>query len=456
MTAGKAPEMQDDAPVPLPLRVPRALWTRITAVVATLAALVLAHPALAQPSATPPAAPPAAPSAALPAALPAAPPASPAPPAIRVLLPDPDNLQYLAFWVARGAGYFDAEGVPLELVVADQPIQVSARMVAGAAPVAVLPPPVYLQLIADRYPLRLVANLLRNDPIDLVVRRSVFEQRHMDAKAPLRDRLLSLHGLRVGVAPGPPARLRALFASVGLDADRELTLVIRRGPDQNDAFARDECDALYAHTPYLEKALDDEDAVMLVNQSAGEVPALAMRQIHALVVHRDFLAAQPGAVEALVRAIARAETLVRTDAAATEDAVMRALPSLDRRHVRTLLGLYRAAVPAVPDVSVEGLAPALALFPASRRAPSLDGIPLAEFVAEHVRAARATAATAAEPLAPSMPASGRRGPDRGLAVALALAVFGAVGLGLFVAARLVRRARCARRARSARGPTRRP
>jgi ABC-type nitrate/sulfonate/bicarbonate transport system substrate-binding protein len=302
-------------------------------------------------------------------------------PSVRVLLPDSDNLQYLAFWVAQGAGYFEAEGVRVELVVPEVPAQAIAWMSANKAPVAVLPPPVYLQLVADHFPLRLVANLLRNDPIDLVVRRSTFDARHMDATAPLRDRLNSLHGLRVGVAPGPPTRLRVLFASVGLDADRDVEMVVRRGPDQNAAFANGECDALYAHTPYLEHALDDQQAVMLVNQSAGEVAELAMRQIHALVVRDDFLALERPVVVALVRAIARAEGLVHRDLAATEDAVMHAIPSMDRRHLHTLLGIYQAAVPEEPNVTTEGLAPALALFPASHPAPSLEGVRLADFIA---------------------------------------------------------------------------
>ncbi len=306
---------------------------------------------------------------------------------VRVLVPDSDNLQYVAFWTAKGAGYFDAEGISVDLVVPELPAQAIARMLAGDAPVAVLPPPVYLQLVADRFPVQLVANLLQNDPINLIVRRSVFEERRMSASAPLRDRLLSLKGLRIGVAPGPPARLRALFSSVGMDADRDVQIVIRRGQDQNAAFAHDECDALYAHTPYLETALDDQDAVMLINQSGGEVPQLAMRQIHALVVRDDFLGPQRPTVAALVRALARAETLVHTDLGATEDAVMRALPSMDRRHLHTLLGIYQAAVPLLPRVSVDGLAPALALFPASRTAPSLAGVPLGDFIAQDLLAA---------------------------------------------------------------------
>jgi len=355
---------------------------------------------------------------------------------VRVLVPDGDNLQYLAFWVARGAGYFADEEIEPDMVVPELPAQAIAKMIAGEAPIAVLPPPVYLQLIADRFPIALVANLLQNDPIDLVVRRSVFEERRMSATAPLRDRLLSLKGLRIGVAPGPPVRLRALFASEGLDADATIQIVVRRGPEQNAAFVHGECDALYAHTPYVETALDDEDAVVLVNQSAGEAPPLAMRQIHALVARRDFLEADRPVVVAMVRAIARGEQLVHADRAAAEEAVMHALPSLDRHHVHTLVGLYQPAIPETPRVSVEGLAPALALFPSSRTAPHLDGIALGDFVAPGVldEAMGRTVVLPSRPLAP------RPARLQG-ALALGIAVVVALGLALW---RRTRRRRAVR------------
>jgi ABC-type nitrate/sulfonate/bicarbonate transport system substrate-binding protein len=249
------------------------------------------------------------------------------------------------------------------------------------ADVFVLPPPVYLQLIADKFPLLLVANLLQNDPINVVVRRSVMEERKLSASAPLAERLAGLRGLRVGVAPGPPPRLRALFASVGLDADTELRIVTIRGPDQNAAFARGDVDALFCHTPYLETALVEQDAVMLVNQSAGEVPRLAARQIHALVVTQEIARARPALVFALARAVHRATTLVHADLRASIDATMRALPELDRKKVETLVAIYQPAVPATPRVSIEGIDPALVLFPSSRTPPNLGAVDLHEYVA---------------------------------------------------------------------------
>ncbi|HEX8794149.1 MAG TPA: ABC transporter substrate-binding protein [Polyangiaceae bacterium] len=348
---------------------------------------------------------------------------------VQVLVPDGDNLQYAAFWAAEGAGYFADEGVSIDVLVPELPAQAIAKVIAGEAPVGVLPPPQYLELIADRVPIVLVANLLRNDPINLVVRRSVFEQRAMSATAPLRDRLMALQGLRIGVAPGPPTRLRALFASVGLDADSLVKLVIRHGKDQNEAFAHDECDALFAHTPYLETALDDQDAVVLVNQSGGEVPSLATRQIHALTVRREYLAQHRATVVGMVRAIARAEKLVHTDLAAAEDAVMHAIPTLDRRHLHTLLRIYQPAVPDTPAVSTDGLAPALALFPASRTPPSLAGVPLADFVdpsvLDEVNGAHVTPQPLAAVASPAPHSDAR-------ATAISLSVGAAVAVLVFV------------------------
>lgn len=49
-------------------------------------------------------------------------------------------------------------------------------------------------------------------------------------------------------------------------------------------------DAIYAHTPYLGTAVVEQDGVLIVNQSAGEVPELADRQIHMLVTTREYAA----------------------------------------------------------------------------------------------------------------------------------------------------------------------
>ncbi len=300
---------------------------------------------------------------------------------LRVLVPDRGNLQYTTFWVAKSAGYFADEGFDIELVVPPGPQQTSAYFEDRKADIAVLPPPVYVQLIANKFPVVLVANLLANDPIELVVRRSVLTDRKLGPSLPLRAKLEGLRGVKLGIAPHPPTRLRALYASQGLDADKDLSIVILHGKEQNAAFHDGQVDALYAHTPFLEHAIVQDDAVVLVDQAGGEVPELADRQLHTLAVHRSLLDLRHELVVALVRAIARAENTIHRSQTETVAALAREVPDRDPKELATIVRLYEPAVPRTPDVRAEKIPGAVTMFPAGMPKPDLTGIDLAQYVA---------------------------------------------------------------------------
>lgn len=168
---------------------------------------------------------------------------------------------------------------------------------------AYVPRPMFLTFVGDGAEVVAFANLLANDPINLVVSRDVAKARGLSQDMSLVDRLTALGGLRVGVAPDPPARLRALYEFVGLDAARDSDIVIVDGENQSAAFADGSVDALYTHTPYLERALDVQGGVMVVNQSEGEVPVLAGRQIHTAVTTRGYIAEHADVVSAFTRAL---------------------------------------------------------------------------------------------------------------------------------------------------------
>ena len=309
---------------------------------------------------------------------------------IAIIIPDADNLQDLPLFVALGAGYFADEGLDVTLKVSPTPGEVFDLLHGDAEQVAVLPPPVYLQLIADHFPLRIVANLLQNDAINLIVRRSLVAAKRLPVAGALGDRLRALAGVRLGVAPGPISRLRTLFQSQGLDVDKLTTVVPLMGQEQNGAFAAGKVDALYAHTPYLERALVDQDAVLYVNQSAGEVPALAGRMIHALVVTAPMARKRPAIVRRLVHAIARAEELVHRDLFATRAAIARAVPGRPPAQIERVVALYQPAVPATPAVSAALLRGAVSFFPASKRAPDWSGVDFAAYVDDRFRRSAAS------------------------------------------------------------------
>lgn len=301
---------------------------------------------------------------------------------VRVVVPDPDNLQYLNFWIALGADFFKEAGLDVQVVVPPNPGGAAQFLLQGRADVALLQSPIYIRQIAQGQPIVVFASLLQNDPINLLVRKDVAEARKLSPAAPLAERLKGLQGLRVGVAPNPPTRLRILFASAGMDIDRDIQVVIL-GEERQQAFAGNPIDALYAHTPFLEKALAEQGAVLLVNQSRGDIPELAGLAGHALVTTRQFAANKPEVVLALTRGVYRAQQLIHADLKASADALFRSgVPGLERRLVETLLPIYQPAIPNTPEVSIEAIHKSNKnFFPATQTPADLTKVNLPDYIA---------------------------------------------------------------------------
>ncbi len=316
--------------------------------------------------------------------------AQPAP--IRIEVPHTDNMQFFTLWVALGAHFFEAEGLQPKLVVDATPRDAGQKLMNGEADVALLQPPMFLGMMAEEKPIVLFASLLANEPINLVVRKDVADARNLSSAGSVKARLQAIKGLRVGVAGEPPPRLRALFRSAGMDADKDVRLVIVRAPEQVQALADGKVDALFAHTPYLETALVKYRALLLVETSSGEVRELSDGQVHALATTRATMRDNPALIDAATRAITRAERLIRTDPKATVDAVLSSgTAGRERPLVEAIVAVYRAAVPVTPAISLKGIERDAVLYPAHPRAPDFTRVKAADFVAPEF-AARAAAA----------------------------------------------------------------
>ena len=238
------------------------------------------------------------------------------------------------------------------------------------AEVAVLPRPLFLQTIDAGDPVVTFANLFSNDPINLILQKQVADDLGLSLDMPLEDRLNTMRGLKVGVAHGPPNRLRVLFESEGLDADSDIEIVITLPEEQNPAFGDGTIDALYAHTPFLERALLTQGAVMIVNQSGGEVPVLTNRQIHTLVTTQPYADSNPEILVGMARAVFRAQQLIHSDLEATIDAIRSSEVVLQEPNgLETIVAIYEPAIPFSPEVSVELALLELELFYPSHLTP---------------------------------------------------------------------------------------
>jgi NitT/TauT family transport system substrate-binding protein len=305
---------------------------------------------------------------------------------LRLEVPNVRNLQFFSVWVALGAKLFEAEGLAPQILPAPQPRSVGGRLFTGEADVAVLPPPMYLGMMAEGKPVRLFANLFANEPINLVLQTAVAARLKIPEAAPLRDKLQALKGLKVGVAGEPPPRLHAMFAAAGMNAATDVGIVIVPGSGQVAAFKSGAIDALFAHTPYLETVMVEQGAVLIVDTSGGEVPGLAGGQIHSLGAMEATVRERRELLVKTTRAIAAAQRLAHTDLPATVNALIAsgAVGTASHPQIEAIAAIYADAVPRTPRISIPGIRRSAELYPAHPRHPDFSKVGPEAFVTQDI------------------------------------------------------------------------
>jgi ABC-type nitrate/sulfonate/bicarbonate transport system substrate-binding protein len=299
---------------------------------------------------------------------------------VRVAVPRP-NLQFMSFWTAVGARHFAHEDLAVTALVPETPAGAVMALLSGRTEAAVLSPPMYLHLLANDQPVVLCANLLRNDPLNLVVTRAAAATRRLTPDLPLAERVQGLRGLRLAVSPGPVDRLRTLLEAGCLEGGRDVEIVSLRTTDHDQAFAQGAVDAVYTHSPHLERAIVDQHGLLLVHASGGEVKASAVRQIHCLAVSASFANREPAAVDGLVRAIGRAQRLLHDDRAAAVDALLQSgIHGLRPPLLERIVDIYEPAIPDWPHVTEDSVQEAAAFQPAGPLASDVSSVDLARHI----------------------------------------------------------------------------
>ncbi|HEY2513382.1 MAG TPA: ABC transporter substrate-binding protein [Polyangiaceae bacterium] len=298
---------------------------------------------------------------------------------VPVLVPDLDDMSLLAFWVARGAGYFESEGVDVQPVAPPERRMMTELFPSSGVAAAVLTGQEYTRLLANEAPILLAANLLENDPAALVLRRDTVARIHANTAMPLERRLHLMRDLEMAVALPERTRLYSLFFA-GHEDVNQARIYVAKPEEIARALGEGKIDGAYVSSPLLERAVAEQDGVVLVSPPDGEVPGFGKRVALALAVTRAFAKAEPAAAAALVRAIGRAEALVRANPKAAAIALERALPQTKPGRLERIAEIYRHAVPRTPAIDPKRIPRELEFFPAGVTPPDLAKVNLASFV----------------------------------------------------------------------------
>ena len=282
-------------------------------------------------------------------------------PELTVTMP-PLGIQAMALTTADEGGFFDKQGVKVTLVPLGNAPEVMRAVRQGQADMALVPMIQVVMSLNSPRPLVAIGAIMGRTQLNVVVGGDIALRLGLTAASPLEDRLRGLEGLRLGHPPGPLGvnTAKAVVEAAGLSPEQDVELVPVRGEDQVSALAGGDINAFVGHHPYLEQAIVEEGAVLLLHLSGGGLPAWGTFPMQVLAIPAG--ESPPKGVSAVLAALGDAYKAIHEDPTVTAQALESAFPDLTGLLLEQGLRIYLPAVPTTPVITQEGFDTALKVF----------------------------------------------------------------------------------------------
>jgi NitT/TauT family transport system substrate-binding protein len=269
-------------------------------------------------------------------------------PAKVTLLQGFNSMSFTPIYVARAKGFFQAEGVDVDVQIVTGSSIAFKGAVAGQAEFAAMGA-TELITAADRGLDRMiaVAAVNRAVTVSVAVRADVAAARKLDAGAPIAQRIAALRSLTLASgSPGGAIHTVVMYMlrQGGLDPKTDVTVLSMGGTAPMLAALRArQIDAIAISPPAPETAAAEGLGVLLISLSRGDMPELGTIAYDALVTSREYAEKNPDTVRRVVRAIARASNVVLDDPAETRAIMQRAFDKTDPAVMAAVIDNIRGA-----------------------------------------------------------------------------------------------------------------
>lgn len=253
-------------------------------------------------------------------------------------------------YIAEAAGYMAEEGIDLELFEVDSGALGIAALVSGQVQFFDADPFQAVQLRRQGRQILFVYNLTKRVTLDMVMHPDVARARGVSRSMPIQQRFAALRGLKLGVTrPGAATDvyMRYYLKRAGLNPDRDVQIVsVGSGAGLLAALRTRQIDAFHlsAPTPYL--AERDGYGVVVIKASAGDVPELDNFLYTGIAVHNVYANQNGDVLRRWIKAVNRANRLMRSDQAAAVTHLRKYFPRTD---VEVLTLALREIIPALSE-----------------------------------------------------------------------------------------------------------
>lgn len=231
-----------------------------------------------------------------------------------------NSFAFMPFFVADSEGYFEKNGIDMELIRANSGAAIITTLVSGGADVAVVGMNEVLTAKRAGVDLAVLGAAVRQYTSMITYSKEWAEQHGITEASPLADKFASLKGINIAVTGhGAQSDLVAYLAGLaGLDPDRDLTIV-PLGADPVAHYAAMEegrVDAMVFSAPHPQRIRRELGGVVAFNTARGEVEQLDGYPFISVSSTREWAQSNPELVERVSDVFVAALTAI-TDPAQT-------------------------------------------------------------------------------------------------------------------------------------------
>ena len=218
-----------------------------------------------------------------------------------------DSLSFFPVYVARAKGYFEEEGLEVNVKATAGGGPHLTAVFAGEAEFTASPGTYQINALNQDKKVIGVIDLLHRNIIGMVIHKEAAAKVGITADMPLMERVKRAKGLTVGVTrPGALTDdlARNIFERAGLKVPGDVRIIgVGGAGTQLPAFRNRKIDILTISTPHPERILSEGLGIWFVNWAAGEDPAIKDFMMSTLMTTPQLVKEKPELVQRMVRAL---------------------------------------------------------------------------------------------------------------------------------------------------------
>lgn len=239
---------------------------------------------------------------------------------------------FAPLYIAEEKGFFADEGLDVEVIISGGGSKVMAAVIGGSVEFGGTTLGNVMQATEKGQDIQIFASLMNQYASNVVINKDIAEEKGVDENSTLSEKIQALKGLKIAItSPGSSSDklVRHLLEMEGIAPDKEVELVpLGKSDAVVPAFKNKQIDAFAFSSPTSEIAIN-ENGLMLLNLSQGEVKDLDGFLYTGLVAKKELIESKPELVEKMTRAVAKAEEFIKNDKEGAREILKKSFSEID-------------------------------------------------------------------------------------------------------------------------------